>query len=152
MATFADSLKHEIARVARKELKEELGSLRKSVAAHRSEIAALKREQKRLAAENKALARQSKMNTGIAKAATESDETPKKRGRQVVYSAERLAAIKEKLGLTQAQMAQLLGVSSLSIYKWLKGEVEPREKQKEKVLALRTVGKREVARLLAASE
>jgi DNA-binding transcriptional regulator YiaG len=153
MATFADSLKKEIARVARKELKSEVTSLRKAVAAHRSEIAALKRDLKSLASENKLLAKQVKVAAGNAiRPAVESSEPRKKPGRQVVYSPERFAAIKEKLGLTQAQLAQLLQVSQLSVYKWLKGEVEPREKQQVKILALRTLGKREVAKLLAAAE
>lgn len=59
--------------------------------------------------------------------------------------------MRAKLGLTQAQMATLLGVSSLSVYKWESGQVEPREKQKAKVLALRGVGKREVVKMLEAA-
>jgi hypothetical protein len=43
MSSLINSLKSEIARVARKELKDELLALRKASAAHRSEIAALKR-------------------------------------------------------------------------------------------------------------
>ena len=48
MNSFTNALKAEIARVARKELKDELLALRKAVTAHRSEIAALKRELKSL--------------------------------------------------------------------------------------------------------
>ena len=44
MATFADSLKREIARVARKELREEIGSLRKSQSLQRLEISGLKKQ------------------------------------------------------------------------------------------------------------
>jgi hypothetical protein len=44
MNTFANSLKAEIARVARKELKAELDALRKTNASQRSDIAALKRD------------------------------------------------------------------------------------------------------------
>jgi DNA-binding transcriptional regulator YiaG len=153
MATFADSLKKEIARVARKELKSEVTSLRKAVTAHRSEIAALKRDLKSLTSENKALSRQVRaVAVSTAKAEPAPEEARKKPGRQVVYSAERFAAIKDKLGLTQAQLAKLLEVSQLSVYKWLKGDVEPREKQKAKILALRTLGKREVDKLLASAE
>lgn len=153
MATFAESFKKEIARVARKELKSEVTSLRKAVTAHRSEIAALKRDLKALAAENKSLARQVRASAGgTSKTEPAPESSRKKPGRQVVYSAERFSAIKDKLGVTQAQLAQLLEVSQLSVYKWLKGEVEPREKQKAKILALRTLGKREVAKLLTTTE
>lgn len=155
MATFADSLKREIARVARKELKNELTSLRKMTAGHRSEIAALKRDLKHLQSESKGLARQVKAAGTVASTAavrTSKDAEPRvKPGRKVVYSAEAFAAMRAKLGITQAQMATLLGVSSLSVYKWESGQVEPREKQKAKVLALRGVGKREVARMLESS-
>lgn len=48
MSTFANSLKAEIARIARKELKDELAALRKSSSLQRSEIAALKRDVKAL--------------------------------------------------------------------------------------------------------
>ena len=48
MTTFASSLKKEIARVARKELKDELGALRKASASYRTEIAALKRQVREL--------------------------------------------------------------------------------------------------------
>ncbi len=71
----------------------------------------------------------------------------KKPGRQVVFSAERFAAMRSKLGLSAAQMATLLGVSSLSVYKWEKG-VEPRAAQRSKILALRTLGKREALKML----
>lgn len=153
MPTFADSLKKEIARVARRELKGELGSLRKASTAQRSEIAALKRDLKGLVSQNNSLARQLKSVSGT-KSATTADvsKVRKKPGRQVIYSAERFVAMRKKLGVTQAQMAHLLGVSSLSIYKWEKGDVEPREAQKSKILALRTLGKREAAKMLALAD
>ena len=48
MTTFADSLKKEIARVARKELRDELGAMRKTALTQRAEIAALKKQLKAL--------------------------------------------------------------------------------------------------------
>ena len=53
MNPLANALKSEIARVARKELKDELLALRKVTTTHRSEIAALKREVKALRAQLK---------------------------------------------------------------------------------------------------
>ena len=57
MTTFADSLKKEIARVARKELRDELGALRKTALQQRSEIAALKKQIKALQAQMVTLGR-----------------------------------------------------------------------------------------------
>lgn len=42
--TFAESLKKEIARIARKELRDEIAALRKGSQGHRSEIAVLKKQ------------------------------------------------------------------------------------------------------------
>lgn len=154
MATFADSLKREIARVARKELKLELVSLRKAAAVHRSDIASLKRELKKLQSENKHLSRQVMARTDRKEATgqQQSVQLSAKRGRKVLYSAERLASMRSKLGITQSEMARLLDVSALSVHKWESGQVEPREKQKAKILELRFLGKREAAELLASSQ
>lgn len=153
MPNFADSLRKEIARVARRELKDEFSALRKASTAHRGEIAALKRDLKSLASQNKGLARQLKTASGGKSAAPAAEsETRKKPGRQVVYTPERFAALRKRLGVTQAQMAALVGASSLSVSKWERGDVEPRQAQKSRILALRTLGKREAAKLLAAAE
>ena len=58
-------------------------------------------------------------------------------------ATERMSTIQNKLATTQAQMAELLGVSSLSIYKWESRQVTPRAAQLEKILAIRKIGKRE---------
>ncbi|KAB2896064.1 MAG: transcriptional regulator, partial [Burkholderiaceae bacterium] len=46
MTAFSDAFRAEVLRMARKEIKGELGNLRKTVTTQRSEIAALKREVK----------------------------------------------------------------------------------------------------------
>jgi DNA-binding transcriptional regulator YiaG len=139
-------LKKEIARVARKELKGEIGSLRKAVTTHRSEIAALKRDVKSLLSENK------RMLKLVAKAPSqeraEAAEDAPQRGRRAKFTAEGLLALRQRLGLTQAQMAKVVGVSSLSIYKWESGQVVPRQSQQARVLELRNLGKRAVAKML----
>ncbi len=153
--TFADSLKKEISRLARKELKSDLGQLRKLVTSHRSEIAALKREVKSLQTENKALVktvRSVNASKGVVKAedAQSTTETQgARRGRKPTFSAESLKAMRQKLGLTQAQLGELMQVSTLSIYKWESGQSVPRAKQQEKIFSLRSVGKRAVAKVLA---
>lgn len=62
MTAFSDAFRAEVLRMARKEIKGELGSLRKTVTAQRSEIAALKRDVKDLVSQvkgiHKAAARQ----------------------------------------------------------------------------------------------
>lgn len=145
MSSLITSLKSEIARVARKELKQELLSMRKLLTGHRSEIAALKRQVKAQAVEIKSVKRGSK---GAAKAAAE-QTTDKPRA--VRYSATRFAAMRKRFGITQAQLASLLGASALSVHKWEAGAVRPRAAQLERISQIAKLGKREVkARLQAA--
>jgi DNA-binding transcriptional regulator YiaG len=142
MSSLINSLKSEIARVARKELKDELLALRKAVTAHRSEIAALKRQVKALASAVKAGTRTSRTRV------QEVSAVPAAPG--IRFSAERFAALRTKLGLTQAQMATLLGVSYLSVHKWEGGKAQPRAAQQQKIAAVMKMGKREAMRQLQA--
>jgi len=151
MTTFADSLKKEIARVARKELRDELGALRKVALQQRSDIAALKKQLKALQTQTNQLGRaraESARSTPPASAAGAGAQRGKP-GRKVVFTAERLKTQRARLGLTQEQMAKLLGVSSLSIWKWESGGAAPRASRVPKVLELLALGKREaLARLV----
>lgn len=150
MPNLADTLKAEIARVARKELKGEVQFLRKAVAHHRSEIAALKREIKALQSSGRQLGRRLQQPPAAAAQPAPAAAAPRRRGRQPApYSAEAFAATRRRLGLTQAQMAQLLGVSPLSIYKWESGQVMPRAAQLAKIAGLKKMGVREARRRLA---
>ena len=91
MSSLIDSLKSEIARVARKELKEELLALRKATTAHRSEIAALKRQVKSLASALKATVKASRSN---GKETSAADTSAAATG--IRFSAARLAALRAK--------------------------------------------------------
>ena len=151
MSNIADALKQEIARVARKELKGEIAALRKLTSTHRSEIAALKREIKALHGVVKEL--QKGLTRPVAVSSPESKETPiKRRGRSAEFSAEQLAAHRAELGLTQAQMARLIGVSALSVYKWESGKVQPRAAQQEQIAVALKLGKRAVKAKLQEQE
>ncbi len=141
MTTFAATLKKEIARVARKELREEISLLRKGSATYRSEIAELKRKIKSLESQVKALSRVAKTSQSVPRPAAEVGRS--KPGRKVTFGPAELLALRRKLGFTQTQMGSLVGASSLSIYKWESGQVTPRAAQLEKLLAVRKIGKRE---------
>jgi DNA-binding transcriptional regulator YiaG len=145
MSTLINSLKLEIARVARKEFKEELQALRKVTTSHRSEIAALKRQVKSLANALKAATKTSKASS---KKSPETDEPATVPG--IRYSAERLVALRNKFAITQTQMASLLGVSYLSVHKWEAGAAQPRAAQLQKIALASKMGKREVLRKLQA--
>ncbi len=57
---------------------------------------------------------------------------------------------RERLGLTQAEMAALLGVASQSIIRWEKGQSNPRGAGREAFAQLREMGVREVPACLEA--
>lgn len=143
MTSFVNSLKSEIARVARKELKQELLTLRKASAAHRSEIAALKRQIKSLAT---ALRTVSKASRGLTKDVPSAERNDLRAGFR--FSANRLIALREKVGITQAQMASLLGVSYQSVHKWEKGDAKPRAAQLQGIASVAKMGKREIQKKL----
>jgi DNA-binding XRE family transcriptional regulator len=152
MPTFAEALKKEIVRLARKELRSDVVQLRKLTTSHRSEIAALKRDVKSLQTENRALTKAvRRIGADNVPPVTGGQEPPHsvRRGRKPVFSAEGFRAMRLKLGITQEQMSQVLEVSSVSVYKWESGQATPRAAQQEKIFALRSVGKRAVAKFLA---
>lgn len=144
MNALTNALRSEIARIARKELKDELLSLRKVAISQRTEIAALKREIKFLQSQIKTNAKALKSVQPSAKAEEETSR------RSLRFSAEGFGAHRARLGLSQAQMAQLVGASTLSIYKWETGKVHPRAAQLERIAVIRRLGKREAAAQLAA--
>jgi DNA-binding transcriptional regulator YiaG len=147
MPNIASLLKEEIARVARKQLRGETETLKKASSHYRSEIAQLKRRIDALERQLKRVSKggpssRSTPSAASARAAEEAD------GRQVRYSAKSLRSQRRRLGLSAADMARLIGVSALSVYKWEGGNTRPRPKQIEAIAALRDIGRREAQKRL----
>lgn len=138
--SLINALKSEIARVARKELKEELLSLRKAATLHRSEIAALKRQVKALTSSVKGLL----IATRAQKPAAVPAEETLSRFR---FSAERFKAWRQKMNITQAETALLLGSSAVSVFKW-EDDTHPRNAQLTRIAEVMKLGKRELMRRL----
>lgn len=148
MTTFAESLKKEISRIARKELKGEISALRKGSSLFRAELAELKRKNKVLEAKVKALSKAPSKSE--PKEISPESPSRMKPGPKVIFGAPEFVALRHQLGFTQAQMAKLIGVSSVSIFKWESGQVTPRAAQLEKIMAVRKIGKREANKRLEA--
>ncbi|MDR7096539.1 helix-turn-helix domain-containing protein [Hydrogenophaga laconesensis] len=141
-------MKREIARVARKEIKGEISALRKASASHRNDIAALKKivkAQDTLLRQFVRMAnradRASTAHHGTSEAAAPSAPRAP-RVEAAAFDHQAFAAHRKHLGLTQGQMAKLVGVSALSIYKWESGKVMPRAAQREGVAQALKLGKR----------
>ena len=136
MANFASLLRDEILRLARKEVRNELEGIKKTSARYRSEIAELKRRVDRLEKNQNRPEKKSGKNPSLL----ESQESTTK----IRFSARRLAAQRQKLGLTAAQMGALVGVSAQTIYNWEAERSRPRQAQLIAIAALRGMGKKQI--------
>ena len=134
MPNIATTLKAEVSRIARKEVRTETASLKTSTGNHRSEIAALKR---RISALEVLVRRLSNRQPVDNKAGNGEVATGSHR-----FSAKRLAAHRRRLGLSAGDFGRLLGVTAQSIYNWEEGNARPRPTHMPAIAALRTLGKR----------
>ena len=71
-------------------------------------------------------------------------------GTKLRFSAKGLKKQRERLGLSAADVAALIGVSGQSIYKWEDGKTRPRASQLPAIATLRGLSKREAAARLEA--
>ena len=148
MSSFADQLKSEIARIARKELRAETRALKKANAQYRADIAALKR---RLAETERAMARLAKgSGKAVARARSGSDDAEASTAQGLRFRVAGFTNLRKKLDLSAADMGKLIGVSAQSVYHWEAGKSRPRASQLAAIAAVRKLGKREVAARLAA--
>ena len=134
MPNLAATLKEEIQRLARKEIKAQTGATRQSVSRYRSEIANLKRQ---LREQEKKLKALEKQQSRLGQPATEEPTE------DVRFSAKSVKAQRTRLGLSAAKYAKLVGVSPLTIYSWEQGKSRPRKAQLASLVAVRGIGKRE---------
>ena len=139
MPNIASVLKSEISRIARKEVKAEVLSLRKSATSQRKEIAQLKQRTQTL----ETMLRQ----IGRAKSPAPATSTDEGAGVQR-FSAKGLLAHRKRLGLSASEVGVLLGTSGQSIYNWEQGKSRPRASHLAAIAALRTLGKKDAAAVI----
>lgn len=144
MSTFANQLKSEISRLAKKEVRAETQALKKASAQYRGEIAALKR---RIANLESQIKKQAK-GAGRVKAVVAAEEEG---GTGLRFRVAGFAALRKKLAISASEMGKLLGVSAQSVYHWETGKTKPRASQLAAISAVRKMGKRDVAALLGHS-
>lgn len=145
MTNLASVLKTEIARVARKELRAETESLKKTVAAQRSEIATLKRRTFQLEKALKTLMRSADKPVRAAVPPEEEGDAG-----QFRFRASGMASNRKRLGLSADDFGLLVGASGQSVYLWEGGKTKPRPQNLAAIAALRGLGKRDVAARLEA--
>lgn len=136
MANLAATIKEEIQRLARKEIKAQTGSTKQAVAQYRREIAQLKRQLREQEKKIAFLETQETKRLSQPQAVEESVEG-------IRFSARSVKFQRERLGFSAADYAKLVGVSSLTIYNWEQGKSRPRNEQRAALAAVRGIGKRE---------
>jgi len=136
MPNLAATLKEEIQRLARKEIKAQTGSTKQAVAQYRREIAKLKRQVREQEKKIAFLEGQERKRLEEPQAAEQATE-------RVRFSARSVKAQRERLGLSAKDYAKLVGVSPLTIYNWEQGKSRPRKEQFAALVAVRGIGKRE---------
>ena len=138
MPDIASVLKQEITRLARKEVaatarqqSKQIQSLKATTRNLRDQVATLEKTVSRLSRE---IASQPQ-----AEAAPE---------RAIRISPKSIKSHRRRLGLSQVQMAKLLGVSSNSVTLWESGRASPRGKNRQAIAELRQMGARDAKVLL----
>ncbi len=136
-------LKEEIARLSRKELRRQLGGMKKASAQYRRHIAALRRQigsLERQLSELRTRVLERASNAATATAAT-----------QTRFMARGLRSHRARLGLSAEEYGRLVGVSAPTIYSWERKMSTPRAEQRTSLAAVRGLGKREARARLAAT-
>src|SRR2546427_6425519 len=133
---FAGTLKSEIRRLARKEVRASVMPLRKLVAGMRRRIA----QQRKLIAELERNARRSGNSARTAEASASEKS-------QIRFSPEWVKAHRKKLKMSRRVYARLVGVSAQSIFGWETGRSRPRRGALESWRRLRGMGVRELKEL-----
>lgn len=140
MPNIASVLKDEIARVARKEIRAQTGTIKKATVQYRQDIAALKRQVTTLERKVALLEKKVLKEQPIVKSSPEDSNAR--------FTAKGLKSQRKRLGLSAEDYAKLAGVSAQSIYNWEAGATKPRKQQIAVLAALRGIGKKEaLARL-----
>ena len=142
MPNVAQVLKEEISRLARKEVRAACDPLKKQVRSLRDRV---KQEQAVVA----------KLERTLSKAAVQSTDTrtslyapkekeEKSRARATPASIRRH---RHRLGLSQADLGKLLGVSTNTVVRWEAGSSKPRAQHRDALLKLRKLGVRELKQI-----
>ena len=142
MPNIAGVLKEEICRLAKKEVKAQVGKTQKAAAQYRRDIAKLKRQ----------LSQQEKDIRVLKKRSQQQQSEPQTDGDEmegVRFSARSVKAQRQRLGLSAADYGKLVGVSGLTIYNWEHEKARPRKAQLAALVAVRGIGKREALAKLA---
>ena len=142
MGKIEEVLRSEIGRLARKEIRAACGPLARQVLELKRRVARLS---KAVGSAGRAGAvAEARPAAPVTLAA---DPAEVKRAR---FSPGLIKKLRKRLGLTQAEMAAIMGVSPTTVAFWEQGRNRPTDASKVALVALRKLGRRDIRRVLAA--
>lgn len=145
MPNIAGVLREEIRRLAKKEVKAQVGTTRRATIQYRRDIAKLKRVVSQQEKEIKYLKKQVRQQQGQPQPTEDQMEG-------IRFSPRSVKAQRQRLGLSALDYGRLVGVSGLTIYSWEHEKSRPRKPQLAALVAVRGIGKREALTKLAELE
>jgi DNA-binding transcriptional regulator YiaG len=141
MGKLEGIVRSEIVRLAKKEIRKVSLPLGRDVRSLKGKVSQLRKTV--LTLERLAVEQQKELRRGRTELEAPPEEVKKSR-----FSPRLIQRLRQRLGVTQKEMAKLTGVTVGAIYQWEKGIFEPRGQKKGKLVALRKLGRRDVRRLL----
>ena len=146
MPNVAKVLKEEISRISRKEAKAAVAPIRRPSVRHRKDIANLKR---RVAALEKESQRLVALLKRVQSAAPALAAAPEAEGKARI-TAKGMRSLRRKLGLSQADFAKLIGITTPAVSHWeqRQGALRVRPATRKAILSIRGLGAREARRRL----
>jgi DNA-binding transcriptional regulator YiaG len=143
MGKMEQTLKSEITRLAKKQLWATYLPLARDVRRLKRTVAALRKTVVVLAGLGTEL--QAERTAERAKMTAAPEEVKAAR-----ISPGLIKKLRARLGITQGELATLVGVSTSAVGSWEYGKAKPEGRNREALVALRKLGKREVRGILAA--
>jgi DNA-binding transcriptional regulator YiaG len=145
MGKIESTIKSEIQRLAKREIKSAFLPLRREVRSLRLKLSSLSKNFKDL----NRLAKEQIIPMAGEKSELEASPEEIKASR---LTPARIRNLRKKLGVSQRELAILTGASMGSVVMWEKGKFKPKPDKKGTLIALRKLGKRQVRKMLTDKE
>lgn len=145
MGKIESTIKLEILRLAKKELKAAFSPLRREVWAMKLKLSGLAKDFALLNRLARGKMRQDESKKLMLEASPEELKTAR-------LTPERIRNLRKKKGLSQKELSILTGVTVGAVVSWEKGKFKPQGDKKASLVALRKVRKRDVKKMLAERE
>jgi DNA-binding transcriptional regulator YiaG len=143
VARIEEAVRWTIMRLVRREVRGAVAPLAREVRELRGSVSRLR---KGVSALERAAARQARQ-AEVVQSRVAASEVEVKAAR---LSPTLIHKLRTRLGLTQEQMAVLVGVSGSAVAQWEAGSIRPQGQNRAALVGLRKLGRRDVKRLLAA--